>query len=59
MTFNLFSSHATPKLITKILWHTGKRILFLADGTKNLGIIWIHSYQTAIVVLNTVFFFFF
>ena len=54
--FQPFSSHGTHKLITKILRHT-KIDIFFADLTKKIGIIFIHSQQTAIVLTAVVFLF--
>ena len=50
--FQPFSSHATHKLITKILWHRicQKYIIFFA----NLTTILIHSHQRATAVLAIV-----
>ena len=44
--FQPFSPHGTHKLITKILRHTKKCILFFANLTKKVGIILIHSHWT-------------
>ena len=48
-SFQLFSSHGTHKLITKILQHTKKYIFHRSD--KKIGIILIHSLQMVIVEL--------
>ena len=53
--FQLFSSHGTQKLITKILWHTPKYSFCWSDW--NSGIILIYLHQMAIVVLAVVIFF--
>ena len=55
--FQRFSSHDTSKLITKILQHTKKHILFFANLTK-IGIILVHSHRTAFVMLAVVIFLF-
>ena len=52
--FQPFSSHATCNLFTRILQHTKKYIFCRSD--KKIGIILIHSHQTAIVVLTVVIF---
>ena len=57
--FQPFSSHGTHKLITKILQHTKKHIIFFASLIKKkIGMILIHSPGTAIVMLAVVSFLF-
>ena len=51
--FQPFSSHGTPKLITKLLRHT-KKCIFCQSN--KIGIILIHSQQTTIVLLAVVMF---
>ena len=51
--FQFFSSHGTHKLLK--FWSTPKKIIF-AYLTKKIGIILIHSYQMASVVLAVVIF---
>ena len=45
-------------MITLKFFSTPKKCYFFANLTKNIGIILIHSYQTAIVLLVVVIFFF-
>ena len=52
-----FSSYGTYKVITKILQHTKKYIMYFTDLTQKIGIILILSHQTAIVVLVVVIFY--
>ena len=46
------------QLITKILWHTKKHIIFFANLTKKIDSILVHSHWMAIVVLAVVIFLF-
>ena len=55
--FQPFSSHGTHKLLTKILQHTKKCILFFANLTKKIGVIMVHSQWIATVVLSVVIFY--
>ena len=52
--FQPFSSHSTHKLITKILRHNKKYIF--CQSHRTIGVISIHSHQTAIVVFAAVIF---
>ena len=57
--FNLFHLLTHHKLITKILWHTKKHIVFFADLTKQVSTILIHSHLLlAVVALAVVIFYF-
>lgn len=51
--FQPFSFHGTHKPITKILQHT-KKYVFADLTRKKIGLILIHSYQIAVVVLAAV-----